>query len=589
MADFVGGPEADLFEGTESEDSAAGNAGDDTLRGGAGDDILEGNAGSDFLDGGDGDDRLFAGTQTSALDVFTPPTLDRAAEVDTLIGGAGNDTIFAGYGDDVDGGADEIDVDILYISFFGATGGITADFNAPSVANGSGSIVGMDHVAWVEGSTFDDDIVMSQSGIFADPAVIYGLGGNDRLVAGSFTAWLFGGDGNDLLDGRASSNLIHIDGGSGDDTIYTDNVGYFSTDGGEGDDVIYAQGNVSGGTGNDTIYALASADNGFYLGGDGNDTIYAADQGTANVLGETGDDWLIGSVGDDIMHGGIGNDTLVGGGGINILIGGEGNDRYQLIAADFGTIIDGGSGFDTLSVAGAISLNDDFSGIERIELDGADLTLSGSQFSSGLAVSTQFSGSGSIAINLFDGSGFNASGMTVDSGSDVTFTVNGSAIADLIKANLDTVNTIIGGGGNDQIRAGNLADTINGGDGNDKLIGFYGSDILTGGAGADQFRYLFAGDSGIGAAADRITDFLSGTDRLNFALLDADPVAAGRQALTYIDTAAFSATGAAQVRYGVSGADLLVQVDLDGNGTADMEIVLQGAGTQSLTSGDFML
>ena len=64
---------------------------------------------------------------------------------------------------------------------------------------------------------------------------------------------------------------------------------------------------------------------------------------------------------------------------------------------------------------------------------------------------------------------------------------------------------------------------------------------------------------------------------------------AGRQALSFIDTAAFSATGAAQVRYGVSGADLLVQVDLDGDGNADMAMLLQGAGGQTLTGGDFLL
>jgi hypothetical protein len=82
---------------------------------------------------------------------------------------------------------------------------------------------------------------------------------------------------------------------------------------------------------------------------------------------------------------------------------------------------------------------------------------------------------------------------------------------------------------------------------------------------------------------------LAGTDKFNFSLLDADPVAAGRQALSFINTAAFSATGTAQVRYGVSGANLLVQVDLDGNGTADMEIVLDTAAAQTLTSGDFIL
>jgi hypothetical protein len=37
-----------------------------------------------------------------------------------------------------------------------------------------------------------------------------------------------------------------------------------------------------------------------------------------------------------------------------------------------------------------------------------------------------------------------------------------------------------------------------------------------------------------------------------------------------------------------SGADLLVQMDLDGNGVADMEIVLQGLAGQSMTAGDLL-
>ena len=34
--------------------------------------------------------------------------------------------------------------------------------------------------------------------------------------------------------------------------------------------------------------------------------------------------------------------------------------------------------------------------------------------------------------------------------------------------------------------------------------------------------------------------------------------------------------------------NLLVQVDLDGNGTTDMEMLLQGSGAQTLTSTDFL-
>ena len=52
--------------------------------------------------------------------------------------------------------------------------------------------------------------------------------------------------------------------------------------------------------------------------------------------------------------------------------------------------------------------------------------------------------------------------------------------------------------------------------------------------------------------------------------------------------AAFSG-GAAQLRYTNSGADLLVQADIDGDGIADMEIILQGLNGGTLTAGDFIL
>ena len=42
------------------------------------------------------------------------------------------------------------------------------------------------------------------------------------MIAGHFTAVLDGGDGNDVLDGRSSQYLQSVDGGAGDDTIYTD-------------------------------------------------------------------------------------------------------------------------------------------------------------------------------------------------------------------------------------------------------------------------------------------------------------------------------------------------------------------------------
>ncbi len=58
-------------------------------------------------------------------------------------------------------------------------------------------------------------------------------------------------------------------------------------------------------------------------------------------------------------------------------------------------------------------------------------------------------------------------------------------------------------------RAGN--DWMSGGSGNDHLMSEQGNDTLTGGPGADEFR--FAAPAGT-ADADRITDFVSGSDKI---------------------------------------------------------------------------
>ncbi len=73
------------------------------------------------------------------------------------------------------------------------------------------------------------------------------------------------------------------------------------------------------------------------------------------------------------------------------------------------------------------------------------------------------------------------------------------------KSATTTAQTIHGLGGNDTIIGGSAADDIYGGAGND---------TLTGGAGADIFHFLYNN-----TGTDTITDFVSGTDKLDIAVL----------------------------------------------------------------------
>jgi serralysin len=383
---------------------------------------------------------------------------------------------------------------------------------------------------------------------------IWDAGGTDRMV--------YNGSRDALIDLRAATLQYEV-GGGGRVSYATGIFGGFTIANG----VVIE--NAQSGSGNDTI--------------NGNDV--------ANTLdGGAGNDMLYGFGGNDTLIGGLGNDVLDGGSGIDVLRGGDGFDTLRISAASAASSFDGGDGTDTLDVAGAVTLTGSLSSIEAINFQpGASLTLTGAQFSGALAIDTLFGGAGSLIVNLAPGDNFYGAYMTAAGGSNVTVTINGSIGSEEIKGVREIVNIIDGGDGGDAIRGGALGDTIIGGDGDDKLMGARGADTLTGGAGADTFRYQAVLDSGLGANADHITDFVSGTDKLGFVLLDANPNTPAIDPFAYIDTQAFHGTGAGEIRYETSGADIVVQVDANGDGVADMAIYLNGLGGGTLASGDFLI
>ena len=120
--------------------------------------------------------------------------------------------------------------------------------------------------------------------------------------------------------------------------------------------------------------------------------------------------------------------------------------------------------------------------------------------------------------------------------------------------------------------------TLLGGGGADVLAGLKGADTLTGGGGADLFVFTAIRDSKPDAA-DTITDFGRGADRLAFAAL-------GELTFLAAEKAKFSGDGA-EIRWFRDGGDTIVEVDMDGDRAADMRIVLDGRMT--LDAGDFLL
>lgn len=272
----------------------------------------------------------------------------------------------------------------------------------------------------------------------------------------------------------------------------------------------------------------------------GDDAFTVVGSGGLVLRGFGGNDVLNGGAGSDILDGGTENDTLNGGAGADNLDGG----------ADGDTLL-GGAGADKLTGgAGADSLD---GGTEADTLEG------------GAGADTL---NGGTEADTMDG-GADADGLLGGAGAD---TLIGGAGGD----------TLDGGTEADVLIGGTEADTLTGGTGADVLIGGLGLDKLTGGADKDRFIYTARTDSNPGSTADRILDFDdAGDDRIDLAAVYA-------KTLTYVGSAAFTKIG--QVRINdIKGADVVVEVNLDTDSAAEMQIRLVGTTLASMSKGDFIL
>jgi len=142
-------------------------------------------------------------------------------------------------------------------------------------------------------------------------------------------------------------------------------------------------------------------------------------------------------------------------------------------------------------------------------------------------------------------------------GSDGTLVVTGPAA------------TLVGGNGNDQLI---------GGAGDNWISGGLGADTLTGGGGVNHFVYAAAAESPV-VGGDVITDFNPLADRLVFQGLLHGTFA-------FLGAAGFTGLGNSEARF--DDATKLLSVDLDGNGTAEMGIILAGAVLANLAPSDFL-
>ncbi len=406
-------------------DILIGNQGNDSLTGGNKNDILIGLEGNDWLRGGDGNDWLFGNDDNDTL------VGDRGA--DTMEGGSGDDRLIWNNGD----GSDRMN---------GGDGNDVVEVNG--AANNGDEFV----LQGQQGKAIFDRINLVPFKLTVDGVEqfeINGLGGNDSLTVkdligtGVEVVNFSGGEGNDTLNGSATTTRLVANGNAGNDYLT----------GGAADDLL------RGGDDNDTLE-----------GGNGNDT-------------------LIGDRGADIFKGGKGDDRMIwnNGDGSDVMSGGEGTDIVEVNGAAAGDEFvlaaqDGKAIFDRINLV-PFKLTVDTS--EKFEVNG---------------------GGGDDSFTVKDLTGTDVQLVTF-SGGEGNDTLDGSAAkGPLVGLGGAGDDVLMGGAGDDSLIGGDGNDILIGGGGNDTLIGGVGTDEFTFQGGAFSTANIGTYSiSGFSAGEDKIS------------------------------------------------------------------------------------
>jgi len=354
---------------------------------------------------------------------------------------------------------------------------------------------------------------------------------------------ILGTEGNDYLAGTPSHDIIEglgghdtLRGGEGNDTLI----------GGAGNDLLYGDAGADrliGGSGNDSYFIESDGDEVIEQAGEGLDTVYSS---ISYTLPQHVERVLLSGSAHLTATGNAGNNALSGNHGNNLLIGLAGNDELDGGQGGTDTLI-GGVGDDTYVVRDRVDVLVEKAG------EGTDLVY---LYVDGFVLPEHIEN-----ISIRDPGALSASG---------------NAAANRLEGNAEA-NRLSGLDGNDTLLGGWGDDTLDGGAGVDQLIG---------GVGADVFRIATLTDSTLGSA-DRVVDFRAAEgDRLDLSGVDAVAGTAGDEAFTWLGQSAFTGN-AGELRWELTGSALRLLGDVNGDGVADLEVILTGVST--LSAADLVL
>jgi Tol biopolymer transport system component len=502
---------------------------------GTGYDII-GNVANTILVGTTGTDRLFGSTGN-----------------DILLGGAGNDPLLSGIaGDDWYG--------------FGLADGVDTIFDGPSGGFGPGTdrIVFMSNGAALStlgaerlviagsGSQFADELRISyntthQINITDHYSSALGAIEHVQFLGGaSFLGYQLGS----AIYNLSFDNANPLDGGGGQDIIASSSALGETLNGFGGNDLLFGNGSndtLHGGTGNDLLVGGAGDDNySFAFTGDGTDTISEA-------------------------GGGVDQIGIVASGGVMTAL------NFERVGGNLVLSYNGQQATIVNHFAGAP--------VESILFVGGGTFLGYQLGTSAYLLDVDLTG-GTVADVI--ASTLNGETLNAGTGNDLLFGNAGN----------DTIN---GAGGADLLLGGAGADTLNGGDDADVLVGGADADTLSGDLGDDRLVFVAASDSRLAAMDTVNTFVAGGSEdeidltAFGFAGAAAAAIKATTPAaFTAANTVDFfddaGTDRAVAVEYAGGNARAYVDANKDGNFTAadDMVVQVNGAAPGTLTVGDFI-